>query len=36
MDSEVFKNLIAIVMMLLIYAELVFSKARKAGKGAKK
>jgi hypothetical protein len=36
MDPEGSKNLIAIVVMVLLYAVLVFSKAQKASRGAKK
>jgi hypothetical protein len=36
MDSDGLRNLIAILVMILLYAGLVFSKARKASRGAKK
>jgi hypothetical protein len=36
MDSEGSRNLIPIVVMVLLYAALVFSKTRKSSKGAKK
>jgi hypothetical protein len=36
MDSDGSKDLIAIVVMILPYAALVFSKTRKSSMGAKK
>ena len=36
MRSEVLRNLIAIVVMMILYATLVFSKGRKASRGTKK
>jgi len=36
MDSQDLRSLIAIVVMILIYSVLVFSKTRKANRGTKK
>jgi hypothetical protein len=36
MDSDGLRNLIAMSVMILLYAALVFSKARRAGRGTKK
>lgn len=36
MDSEGLRNLIAIIVMILLYATLVFCKVREASGGTKK
>ena len=36
MDSDGLRNLIAILVMILLYAGLIFSKAQKPSRGTKK